>query len=144
MTNITYVVDSSIYASIIVRDEHYERARNFIMSHKRSELATVATAFAEVANALWKHTYLLQRVPEKSYQILKNMVVPLIETSTGWICEPTRLLSQALDVAAKYRITVYDALFVALALRAKAKLASFDHKLREALEAKGLDIVYVP
>ena len=60
------------------------------------------------------------------------------------VYEPAELLDEALDVAAGYRITVYDALFVALALKTGAGLASFDQRLEEALEARGLDIVYTP
>ncbi|ABM81175.1 type II toxin-antitoxin system VapC family toxin [Hyperthermus butylicus] len=139
-----FVVDSSVYASILVRDEYYERARSFIMKHGKYELVTVATAYVEVANTLWKHTYLLRRIPEDSYRELRKAIVPLITASVTRIYEPTELLDEALDAAAEYQITVYDSLFVALALKTGAKLAGFDQKLRETLEAKGLKIVYTP
>ncbi len=142
--SIVFVVDSSVYASVLVKDEYYERARGFLLRHRRSELVTVATAYVEVANTLWKHTYLLRRIPESSYRELRKTVVPLITASVSRVYDPLELLEDALDTAAEYQITVYDALFVALALRVGGKLASFDKKLREALEAKGLNIIYTP
>ena len=32
------VVDSSIYASVLVKDENYEKARRFLEQHRKSEL----------------------------------------------------------------------------------------------------------
>ncbi len=49
------IVDSPIYASILVKDENYEKAHRFLEQHGKSELTTVATVFVEVANVLWRH-----------------------------------------------------------------------------------------
>jgi len=43
------IVDPSIYASILVKDENYEKARRFLEQHRKSELATIVTVFVEVA-----------------------------------------------------------------------------------------------
>ena len=139
-----FVVDSSVYASILVKDEYYVRARRFLLEHSRDELATVAIAYVEVANTLWKHTYVLRRISEKLYGELKSAIVPLIENSTSKIYEPLELLDEALNTAARHGITVYDALFVALALKLNYRLASFDKKLKRRLEAERLNIVYEP
>jgi len=60
-----YVVDSSIFASIVVKDEFYERARRFLTQHSGRELATIDIAFVEVANTLWKHVYVLKRIARR-------------------------------------------------------------------------------
>ena len=139
-----FVVDSSVYASILVKDEYYERARSFLIGHSKSNLVTVATAYVEVANTLWKHTYLLKRIPESSYKELRKTIIPLITASAAKVYDPLELLEYALNTAAEYQVTVYDALFVALVLKLGYRLASFDEKLKKRLESRNLGIIYTP
>ncbi len=98
----------------------------------------------EVANVLWKHAFILKRIPVNAYAELGSRLKPLIEASTSNIYSSFTVLDEALDVAARYNITIYDALFVALALKLKVKLASFDSTLKTKLEAAGLDIIFTP
>ena len=49
-----YVVDSSVFASIMVKDEFYGRALDFVRRFQ-GKVATVDLAVVEVANVLWKH-----------------------------------------------------------------------------------------
>jgi len=139
-----YVVGSSIFASIIVKDEFYHKARMFLKSNRKNDLITVDQAFIEAANALWKHVYLLRRIPMDKYSTLRKIIIPLITNSVAKIYSSRDLLEDATDFAIDYGITVYDAVFVILALNNKCKLASFDEKLHDALKMKNLDIVYTP
>ncbi len=139
-----YVVDSSVFTSIIVKDEFYHRARMFFKLNKKTELITVDQAFIETANALWKHVYLFKRIPMDRYPTLRKMIIPLITNSVVKIYKSRDLLEDATDFAIDYGITVYDAVFVILALNNECKVASFNGKLREALKMKNLDVIYVP
>jgi len=47
------VLDSSIYASIIVKDEFYEACKELV----RQRSATLDLSFDESANVIWKHIY---------------------------------------------------------------------------------------
>jgi len=67
-----YVVDSSFFASIVDKDELYERARRFLTRHSGRELTTIGIAFVEVANTLWKHVYVLKRILMDRYPVLKK------------------------------------------------------------------------
>ena len=136
-----YVVDSSIFASILVKDEFYERARRFLKAYHGRGLVTVATAFLEVGNTVWKHVFVLGRIPKDRYEVLGKSIVPLIRSSVSEIHDPVQLLDEAMSIAAQYRITVYDALFVALARRCRCPIASFDEELRKSL---GENLVYIP
>ncbi|MDK2464060.1 MAG: type II toxin-antitoxin system VapC family toxin [Candidatus Korarchaeota archaeon] len=59
-----YVVDALVFSSLMIKDEFFERAESFLISHGRSELVTVDLAFVETANVLWKHARVLKRIPE--------------------------------------------------------------------------------
>jgi predicted nucleic acid-binding protein len=137
-----YVVDSSVFASIMVKDEFYGRALDFVRRFQ-GKVATVDLAVVEVANALWKHVYLARRIREDAYAALKGAIKPLIY-STASVFRADELLEDALDGAVRLGITVYDSLYVTLALREGCKLATFDEKLRAQLAAKGLDVAVPP
>jgi len=139
-----YVVDSSIFASIIVKDEFHHKAKIFLKLNRKTDLITVDQAFIESANALWKHVYLLKRIPMEKYPTLRKMIIPLITNSVAEIYSSRDLLEDAIDFAIDYGITIYDAVFAILALNNKCKVASFDEKLRDTLKMKNLDIVYIP
>ncbi len=139
-----YVVDSSIFASIIIRDEFYSKAINFIEKYSKLNLITIDLVFIEVANTLWKHTHLMKRIPLKSYSILRDSIKSLVINSVSKIYNSTDILEDAIDNALKFNITVYDSLYVTLALNKKYKVASFDEELKRKLEQKGLGIVIMP
>ncbi|MCY3641080.1 MAG: type II toxin-antitoxin system VapC family toxin [Gammaproteobacteria bacterium] len=46
-----------------------------------------------------------------------------------------------LRLAREHRITIYDALYIELAIRKQKQLATLDHALRQAAEAEGIDIL---
>jgi predicted nucleic acid-binding protein len=80
----------------------------------------------EVANALWTkgRKGLLSRDEARRMLALD---LPVEEVST------LPLLPAAFDIAARFERTVYDALYVALALREHCQLVTADKKLRNAL-----------
>lgn len=47
-----FIIDSSIFASIMVMDEYYEHAKKFLYSSINMELTAVDLAFIETANVL--------------------------------------------------------------------------------------------
>ena len=89
-----YVVDASIYASVIVKDQ---------FSHKSRKLA--------------------------------KSINPLIE-NTSKIYPSKNLIGDALQVAFRYGITVYDALYLALAFNMNCPLTTLDESLSKKLRDK--------
>ena len=138
-----FVVDSSIFSSILVKDEFYEKARKFLLEHSKSKLITADLAIIESANTLWKHTYIYRRIPYEKFKVLKQSIEPLIRSSTAKIYSASEVLAEALDNALKYGITVYDSTYVTLAVKHSCRLASFDRKLRDKLKKQNLDIIYI-
>ena len=72
------------------------------------------------------------------------MIKPLIVNAVTGIYRSEALLEKAVDNALKFNITVYDSLYVTLALNRDCKLASFDKKLEKQLKDAGLSIMVVP
>ena len=56
---------------------------------------------------------------------------------SGVMCKYKHMLR----LAREHRITIYDALYIELAIRKQKQLATLDHALRQAAEAEGIDIL---
>ena len=128
------VIDSSVYASVVVKDEFYENCKKYMTVRK----ATLDLAFAEAGNVVWKHVKMGRIKPEDAVR-RTEILQKLINTSEVYKSED--ILVEAIELAVKYDITVYDALFVALALKLNDKLVTTDRKLYEKL--KDTDISYI-
>ena len=138
-----FVVDASVFSSVIVKDEFYERAKRFLLEHSAFDLVTVDLAFIEAANVLWKHAFIHRRISRDVYGVLAKSLESLIRTSCSKIYCACEVLGEAMEKALDLGITVYDAIYVALALKHKCKIASFDERLKSKLEERRLDIIHL-
>ncbi|MEQ8857924.1 MAG: type II toxin-antitoxin system VapC family toxin [Pseudomonadales bacterium] len=87
----------------------------------------------EVANVLWSKVR--RRILERSqadaaYEAIAS--VPIAYTSVAELTIPARTLAHALD------LSVYDALYAALAQRLRCALATADARLAEVVDASGI------
>jgi predicted nucleic acid-binding protein len=84
----------------------------------------------ELANALWKAARKGKIEParaERALSLVRDLEIPTI-SSFG-------LIPQTLQLAVKYGRTVYDSVYVSLAVQAKAELITADERLANALAA---------
>ncbi len=121
------IIDSSVYASVIVKDKFYDKCKKYVLTRK----VTLDLAFAEAGNVIWKHVK-MGRIEAKDAINITKTLEKLINTSK--VCESKDFLVEAVELAIKYDITVYDALFVSLARKLNDKLVTTDRKLREKLK----------
>ncbi|MEM2136995.1 MAG: type II toxin-antitoxin system VapC family toxin [Candidatus Methanomethylicia archaeon] len=137
-----YVLDASIFSSIIIKDEFYDKAEKFLVEHFRDGNITLDLVIIEVANVLWKHTYILNRIPYEKYFTLKGNIKPLIFSSAN-VYNSMDFLDEAMDNSIKLGITIYDSLYVTVALSRNSKIVTFDDTLKSKLVEKGLkDVIY--
>lgn len=89
---------------------------------------------AEVANGLLRGTALARsEVPGK----LRNMFRSGVDVvDRGW-----HGLVEAVELAQRHRLTVYDALYLQLALDVEAPLATLDRSLAAAARAEGVEVI---
>lgn len=120
----TYVVDASIIVMWLAPEEYSRDARR--LRQTEAQMLAPAHFRPEVANALWKKVRQGILSSDEARRMLA-LDLPVEEVST------LPLLPAAFDIAARFERTVYDALYVALALREHCQLVTADKKLRNAL-----------
>ncbi len=93
----------------------------------------------EVANAIWKAARLRKVLSEdeawKAYEILRRIVGKNVV-----IVPELDYLNRSLEIALKFGITVYDALYLALAEERGLPLLSLDDKQREVAKKLGVAV----
>ncbi len=86
-------------------------------------------ALAEFIQVLWKKE---QAGYLKSLEV-DEIVAALLEVPIE-VVGHHGILIDALSLARRYNLTVYDSLFLSLAMRKKAQLITADHRLKNAFE----------
>jgi len=128
------VLDSSIIVALFFKEELSDEVEKIVEEY--SEYYTVDISYSEVANAAWKKVRIYGEDEELSKRAL-DVAVDFIEK----VCrvEDSRvLLNQAFELAVKHNLTVYDALFIVLAMKLNEKLLTTDRKLYSKVEGTDL------
>ena len=134
MTSI--VIDASVavkWCLPSLREELVEHAEELLASSRREEVRFLVPDlfWVELANALWKAVRRNEISPNNAttaiafVRDLDITTVPSID-----------FVPQALDLAISHGRTVYDSLYVALAMQSKSDLITADERLANALAAR--------
>jgi predicted nucleic acid-binding protein len=130
------VVDASVavkWCLPSLREELVEQAEELLASSRREEVRFLVPDlfWVELANALWKAVRRNEISPNNAttaiafVRDLDITTVPSID-----------FVPQALDLAISHGRTVYDSLYVALAMQSKSDLITADERLANALAAR--------
>jgi predicted nucleic acid-binding protein len=130
-----YVIDASIAAKWVLpaRDEPLTKeALDLLKAYAAGEVRFVVPDlfWAEVANVLWKasRAHRIRMVSaESGLQAMRERGFPTVSSHT--------LLVEAFAIATAFDRTVYDAIYVALAITSKSQLVTADERLANALAA---------
>lgn len=119
------VVDSSIAVKWIKPqgEQHVAEAFALIAAHESGEIELTAPThlLLEVMNALWSHHATTERIQE-AVGLLLGLRMTLIAPDAV-------LLGRAADLAVCHKLTVYDAVFAALAESLGCELVTDDRQL---------------
>ncbi len=127
------VVDASALAAFILREEGWRRLAKYL-----ADAIAPDHVVKEVANAVWRAARLRGLLSEeeawRAYALLHRMI------GKNLVLEPKlKYLDKALEIMAR-RVTVYDAIYLALALEKELPLLTLDEEQRRAAEALGIRV----
>ncbi len=89
----------------------------------------------EVTNAIWKHEHLLKDVENGEQYV--SIFYGLMEAGKIKILTPNEeLMQESYSIAKRQGITVYDAVFVSLAIKLGLTLKSYDRAQIRALKSE--------
>jgi predicted nucleic acid-binding protein len=120
------VVDASVVAKWFVAEEQAELALQLLASPL--EFLSPDLIWAEVGKVLWKRVRRNQISREEAITICDDLLQMPVETTPS-----QTLLSDAFEIAVDTDRTVYDSLYLALAIRKGCKMVTSDDKLSRSL-----------
>ena len=83
-------------------------------------------ALYEVANTVWKHEFILRDL-KNSWRYLEVFLQLVSEGKVLLVTPDKEILQEAHELSGRYRTSVYDTVFVALALDLGLELKTFDN-----------------
>ena len=96
-------------------------------------LITVDLALYETVNAVWKHQFLLKDLNDGVPYV--SILYGLVDSGRIRVIRPgEELMKRGYSLAAKSRRSIYDAIFIALALEFTSELGTFDKRQAEQLQ----------
>jgi predicted nucleic acid-binding protein len=121
-----YVVDASVAVKWFVPEIHTQAALRLL--HETHELVAPDLLFPEIGNTLWKKIRLEEIDRDEARQVLRALrALPLTIQPSAPLLEP------ALEIAIGLNRTVYDSLYVALALQHHCRMVTADRRLHQHL-----------
>lgn len=120
------VLDASVLIKLYINEAGSRRAVNAVK--KADALLAPDLLWSEAGNILWKYVRRDELEADTAAPILRDMrQMPIAVTPSADLIEP------ALELAVQTDRTVYDSLYVALAVQAGAVLLTADQRLANAL-----------
>ncbi len=134
------VVDASVLTKYVLREENWIEVRKRL----EEEAVSVDHVVKEVANAIWKKAVVMKLEPLeialRRYQVLRMLVAEgIVRIESG-----LQYLDEAFRIALENNVTVYDALYIAQAMRLRATLVTSDLKQSRVVEKLGIKVCYIP
>jgi len=122
------VIDASILVKLFFEEEHSDASARFVKNV--TELLAPDLLWAEVANVVWKRLRRREITAADAGALVDEMLrVPVV--THGHL----GLVGPALTLAAETGRTVYDCLYLALAIRENIPLLTGDERLANGLAA---------
>jgi len=135
------VVDSSAFTRFLIKEEGWEKLIPYL--NPDAEPCSVDLLIVETANAIWKYVERFKRIDEDQGLNLLKRVMRLVEEGVLRLESASSYLRRALEISLRYRITVYDSLFIAQARSLNAKLVTSDRKQVEVAQDLGVETIFI-
>jgi len=130
---VLYVIDASVAVKWLLPEPLSDRADRLLQAFRRGRLRLVAPdlLIPEVGNALWKRSVRIGEITfdeaRLQYRRLLGLRLPLVASSS--------LATAALQLAKQHAHPIYDAFYIALAVRRRCDLVTADEALLNKLRS---------
>ena len=128
------VVDASALAAFILKEEGWKDLSAYL-----AYALSVDHVVKEVVNSIWKAVFLRKHMSESEAKAAYRLLMTMIGKNVVLVSE-IGYLDRALEIALEQGVTVYDALYIALAKDKGVPLLTLDEKQRTIANKLGLTV----
>jgi len=137
---LSIVLDASALVKLVVEEPGSAEIRRIVREAlaRGSSINVPDIALAEALNALWKHRVLIQDLDEEGFRGAVKDLLALWRRLA--VHRSESLAPRAVEIAVERRVTVYDALYLALAESTNSTLLTFDGELKGVARSIGVAV----
>ncbi len=137
----TIVLDASGMVKLVLEENYSSEVRRIVYSSLLygEDIYVPDFSLAEALNAIWKHVYLFKDVSDLEGEKAVSDLLDIWERLN--VYSSTEIAVDALRIAVKEGLTLYDSLYITLARKLDASLVTFDQKLREKSRKLGIKVL---
>ncbi len=129
------VIDSSAAISYILKEKGWKDIEKVLLEY--DFLFSTKLLIKESLNAIWKRKYLIKDL-ENDKEVIRRL---FLLTKIINFYKQSKLYKKAYKISSKYNITIYDSLFLALALKIRGDLLTRDKKQAEVGKKLGIEVI---
>ena len=136
------IVDANVIVKLALEEMHSHEARKFIykiLLNGKEEITTVDIALAESLNALWKHNAVIKDLTNKKFELATNEILEFWGNLDK--IPSDSIANEAIKVAQRCNLTIYDSLYAAASLQYKSPLFTFDRAVKEKAKRLGISLI---
>jgi len=133
------VIDASALAKYVLAEEGWEEVKALLAEGAVS----VDHVVKEVANALWRKARVLKLEDEGVARRRLRLLSRLIEGGVVKLVSELDYVDRAFEIALEHGVTVYDALYIALALEEGLPLVTCDERQYKASRSLGVEALLI-
>ena len=121
-----YVVDASVAVKWLLPEVHSSEAE--LLLSEDVALSAPDLLYAEIGNVLWKRVINGDIADDQAREALRRLLLVEID-----IAPADLLVADALAIACAHRRSIYDSLYIALAVQQDSVLVTADKRLHNAM-----------
>ena len=135
------VVDSSAFVKFLLREKGWEEVVEYLKPEM--EPCAVDYLLVESTNAIWKYCKLYRVIKDEQALKLFEYMIGLFKEGVIKLEAASKYLGDALNIALKYRISIYDAIFIVLAKTHDATLVTSDNLQEKMARELGIKTIFI-
>ncbi|ASJ08500.1 nucleotide-binding protein [Thermococcus siculi] len=135
------VIDSSAFSKFLLKEEGWERVIPYLEPSLEPHAVDMLTL--ETTNVIWKYMRKYRLITKEQALGLYEGMMRLVKEEVITVEPSGKYLKDALEIAMKYGLPIYDSLFLAQAKGLGAKLVTSDKRQGEIARKMGLEAVYI-
>ena len=124
------MIDGSILSTLVLKGSGWERLINIVPGS-----LTLDIAYREALNVITlavKKKVINEEVAVKLYEALNELM------QSAKVINSSAYIEEAFKNSIKYKISIYDSLYITVSIEKKARLATLDPKLKKIAEKVGI------
>lgn len=132
------VIDASTLAKYLLKEENWRDVEKYLVK----PIYSIDHIVKEVSNAIWKHAIIRKYISKNMALAIYNVLKKFIDEEIIVLESQEKYVDKSFNIAVENGITVYDAMYIAQALK-YGELLTSDKKQAEVAKKLNIKTIFI-